>query len=61
MRQDRLGNLIAHAHHWIERRHGLLKDHADPGAANVAHPRFWHHQQVFTLELNAAMDARLWR
>jgi len=37
MRQYRLGDLIAHPHNRIERRHGLLEDHADAGAANVPH------------------------
>ena len=40
MRQHCLGNLVSDAHHRIERGHRLLEDHADAGAANMAHLRF---------------------
>ena len=61
MRQHRFGNLVTHAHHWIQRRHGLLKDHADTGAANVAHRWFRQRQQLFAAKLDAAANPRLRR
>ena len=36
MGQHGLGNLLAHSHDRIERRHRLLKNHGDPGAAETA-------------------------
>ena len=56
MRQHRLGNLISHAHHRIERGHRLLKDHADSGAANVPHLRFRHGEQLFPAKSNAGRE-----
>jgi molybdopterin converting factor small subunit len=37
VRQDSLRDLVADAHDGIERGHGLLKDHRDPRAAELAH------------------------
>ena len=59
MRQHSFGDLIAHAHHGIQRSHRLLEDHADRGTADAAHLRFWHSKQIFAPELNVAVDARL--
>ena len=59
MRQHRFRDLVAHAHHRIERGHRLLKNHADSGAPNVAHLRFWYGEQVFTAKMNVAVNARL--
>src|ERR1019366_7392009 len=61
MRQHCLGNLITHSHHRIERGHWLLKDHADSGAADVAHLRFRYGEQLFSAESNVAANASLWR
>ncbi len=61
MRQHSFRDLISHAHHGIEGSHRLLKDHADPGAADATHLRFWHPKQLFTTELNVALNPRLRR
>ena len=34
--EDGFGDLIAHAHDWIQRSHGLLEDHGDAGSAQMA-------------------------
>ena len=36
MGQHGFGDLLAHAHHWIERGHRLLKNHGDARAAKLA-------------------------
>ncbi len=36
VRQNRFGNLFADAHDWIERCHGLLKNHRNARAAKFA-------------------------
>src|ERR1039457_5278849 len=59
MRQHRLGDLVAHAHHRIEGGHGLLENHTDSSAANVTDLRFWYGEQVFTAKMNVAVNARL--
>ena len=59
MRQHRFRDLVAHAHHRIEGGHGLLENHADSSAPDVAHLRFWYGEQVFTAKMNVAVNARL--
>src|SRR5664279_5370786 len=59
VRQHRFRDLVAHAHHRIERGHRLLKNHADSGAPNVAHLRFWYGEQILTAKMNVAVNARL--
>ena len=59
MGQHRLGDLVADAHDRVQRRHRLLKDHADAGAANVAHLRLRDLEQFVVAKANAAVNARL--
>ena len=51
---ERLRDLIADGEDRIERRHRLLKDERDLGAANLAHVPFRQRQQVAVLEPYAA-------
>src|SRR5512142_1645520 len=37
MERERFHDLLADGEHRVERRHGLLKNHANPAAANRAH------------------------
>src|ERR1039458_8032468 len=61
MRQHRFGNLIAHAHHRIERGHRLLENHADLSAADVSHLWLRPGEEILATKLNVAVNARLWR
>ena len=55
---ERLGNLIADAHHRVERRHRLLEDERDARAPHLAHLGLAQGQQVAPLEEHrAAGDA----
>ena len=51
--RQRLGDLIADAHHRVQRGHRLLKDEADAGAADVPHLVLRQRQQIASLEEHA--------
>ena len=53
---ERLGDLAADGEHRVQRARGLLEDHRDPVAPDVAHPVFRGLEQVFTLEQDLAPD-----
>jgi hypothetical protein len=69
VRLHRLCDLLAHAHHWVQRRHRLLKDHGQIAAAPPPHLRLRQPQQVnihrpvglTRREEHSAADVRLWR
>ena len=51
---EHLGDLVADAHHRVQRRHRLLEHHADTPAAQGAQLVFVELQQVLAVEQNAA-------
>ena len=51
---ERLRDLIADREDRVERRHRLLKDERDLGAAHLAHVRLGQRQQIAVLEPDAA-------
>ena len=53
---DRLRDLVAHRVDRVERRHGLLEDHRDGVAADVAHLVVGQLQQVAPVEPDLARD-----
>ena len=55
---ERLGNLIAAGEHRVERRHGLLENHGDLVAANLAHLLARELEEVFPLEQHLSRDLR---
>jgi len=54
MAVQNLLDLLANAHHRVERGHGLLKDHADAPSAQLSHARLAGHQQILALEHDLA-------
>ena len=50
MRRQDLVDLLAAAHHRVERRHRLLEDHRHAGAAQLAQSRFAGGEQILALE-----------
>ena len=50
---ERFANLVADAHHRIERGHRLLEDQADAGAPHLAHLFVGQRQQITSLEDDA--------
>ena len=54
VRADGLHDLLAHAVHRVERRHGLLEDHGHVVAAQLAVLAFGQRHQVLALELHRA-------
>jgi len=44
--QDGFGDLISDAHDWVEGSHGLLKDHGDARASELAHGIVGELEQV---------------
>ena len=51
---ERFRDLVADGEDRVERRHRLLKDERDLGAAHLAHLRFGQRQQIAVLEPDAA-------
>ena len=51
---QRLGYLIADREHGVERRHRLLKNQRDLGAAHRLHLTFGESEQIAAIERNAA-------
>ncbi|MNR57841.1 hypothetical protein D3C85_1786970 [compost metagenome] len=54
MQAQHLINLPAHLLHRIQRRHGLLKHHGNPGSAQGAEPVRRSPQHIVIAEHNAA-------
>ena len=52
MEQDNFPDLIAHRHDRVQRSHGILEDHGDLSAADLAHLLFRILQKVLTLEFD---------
>jgi len=48
--EDRLGDLVADAHDRVEAGHRLLENHRDAVAADLAHLRRGHREQIAALE-----------
>jgi len=61
MGENGFGHLVADTHDGIQGRHGLLKDHADAGAADGAHAGFGEREQIFVAKADAAGGFRLRR
>jgi hypothetical protein len=58
--EKRLGNLIADAHHRIERGHRLLKNQRDARATHFAHFAFGQGEKIAALEHHAAARDSAW-
>ncbi len=52
--EQRFRDLIADREHGVERRHRLLEDQRDPGAADRSHLGFLQRAQIASLEQDAA-------
>ena len=46
-------DLVSYGENWIEGRHGLLKNHRDPVAADVADLFIAQRDEILALELDA--------
>ena len=53
---DRLGDLLAHGQHRVERGHRFLEHHGDAVAADAPHRRLVERQQVEAVEAHGAAD-----